>query len=645
MSRLIAAFVSALLFAVGCTSQPSADSVATAIVLTEQARAAAQPSATATAAPTATPRPTRTPSPTATPLTPRGIFENLSPAVARIESGDIFGSGVLIEGNYILTNAHVVWPIQEATLVFPDGAQMVAPVAGLDLLSDLALLGPIETDVAPLPLANGEGLGVGSPLLLIGYPGTAGRAPQPTLTETIVSRIYEHETLGMTFLQVDAPVAGGQSGGVAATMDGEVIGLTGHRVTDAGFGMVASAADIQPRLERMLAGPADTARGVDPQAVDTHHTFDIADNWTHAVFVADVPRGTTITIAVESENDAVIVIQDIRNIDFALGDDSTEGSERAQLTTTTAGPYFVIVRQHNAWPGSFALESNQSLMPYTDPDDGQSLRPDMTYEGLSDYPVDIDVFRMTLFNTQEFNINVSSLLIDPFLLIEPVALGVDYAVEDESSGGGLNDHDAELTYAPPGVGNFRVLVTDTQGQNAGGYLVTLRQPYSGGPTPVSPPPTATPLTSPVGSLTRYESDSLPFAIAFPFDFKENYQLPICRGYFHCWVSADTDVVIGQMEAELPLSDGQAWTLDGLGVQLETEGSKMGLHLLDHQTITTQTGAVGLVSSFVDQDDLYRVKVFTYLQEPNLFFRVIFTYDDPAQEELADYLFSTFEVTR
>ena len=128
MRRLIAAFVSALLFAVGCTSQPSADSVATAIVLTEQARAAAQPSATATAAPTATPRPTRTPSPTATPLTPRGIFENLSPAVVRIESGGMFGSGVLIEGNYILTNAHVVWPVQEATLVFPDGAQRVAPV-------------------------------------------------------------------------------------------------------------------------------------------------------------------------------------------------------------------------------------------------------------------------------------------------------------------------------------------------------------------------------------------------------------------------------------------------------------------------------------------------------------------------------------
>jgi len=146
-------------------------------------------------------------------------------------------------------------------------------------------------------------------------------------------------------------------------------------------------------------------------------------------------------------------------------------------------------------------------------------------------------------------------------------------------------------------------------------------------------------------VPRVESDDLPFAIAFPFDFKENYQLPICHGYFHCWVSPDMGVVIGQLEAELPLSDGQTWTLDGLGVQLEAEGIEMGLRLLGHQTITTQTGAVGLVSSFMDQDDLYRVKVFTYLQEPNLFFRVIFTYGDPAQEELADYLFSTFEVTR
>lgn len=96
---------------------------------------------------------------------------------------------MLIEGNYVLTNAHVVWPAADVIVTFTDGTRLEGvPVAGTDLLADLALLGPV-TSIAPLPLVDGESLAIGSPLLLIGYPGTTTGALQPTLTETLISRL------------------------------------------------------------------------------------------------------------------------------------------------------------------------------------------------------------------------------------------------------------------------------------------------------------------------------------------------------------------------------------------------------------------------------------------------------------------------
>ena len=416
MSRLIAAFVVMLLFAAGCSSSPPAATPAPTTAATPEP----QPTASPSPEPTATPSPTTTATtmPTATPLTPVGIFESLSPAVVRIEADGGFGSGVLIEDNYILTNAHIVWPAEEVTIIFPDGAEMVAPVAGVDLLVDLALVGPVETDIAPLTLVDGEALAVGSPLLLIGYPGDTTRYPRPALTQTLVSRLREYESLGMTYLQVDAPVAGGQSGGIAVTMDGQVIGLTGHRFTEAGLGLVASATDILSRLPSLLAEPAGAVRGGDPAQGATQHTFEIEDNWSHRVFIVDAPPGTTITAEVEGDGDAVLVIQDTTDVDSIVADETSEGIEEAQLVTTRQGPHFVIIRQHNDQPATYSLTSNQTLIPYTDPDDGRTLALGEVYQGLSDYPVDIDVFKLLLSTDEEANINLSSLLIDPFILVE-----------------------------------------------------------------------------------------------------------------------------------------------------------------------------------------------------------------------------------
>jgi S1-C subfamily serine protease len=642
MPAFMVAAILMLLALTACTG-PSQSVVETTVAATRVAEATAQPSETPTFTPTPVPTPESTATPT--PLTPTGIFDKLSSAVVRIESDSRFGTGALIEDNYILTNAHVVWPAKEVNIIFPGGKEIVAPVAGVDLLADLALVGPVQTDAAPLSLTDGEHLSVGSPLLLIGYPGDSTRHPRPALTQTLVSRLREQESFSMTYLQVDAPVAGGQSGGIAVTMEGDVVGLTGHRVSDVGFGLVASAADILPRLEPMLDEPTGAFRGGESVDGNMQHSFEIANNWTHRVFIVDTPIGTSITAEVDGDGDAVLIIQDTLDTDSIVADETSEGVEEAQLTTTTKGPHFVIVRQHNTWTATYTLQSNQSLIPYVDPDDGYALKIGDVYQGVSDYPVDIDVLTLLLTKDEAVNINVSSMLIDPILFVESVSLGIESLVEDRDSGDGVFDWDAEMTYRALNTGSFRILATDTRGHRAGGYQITVREPYADAPTPIAPAPTMTPAPSPIGRVARYESPIFPFAISYPASYDSESEIELCRTYSRCFVAPGGQAVMGILEYELMEQDGRLVTLEDLRVELEASSIDRGLQLIDHEEMISQANAPAIISTFEDPDTGIRVKVFTYILEPNLFFRVVFFYSALGYEEMADYLISTFEVTQ
>ena len=86
-------------------------------------------------------------------LTRPQVFAKVAPAIAFIQTGTASGSGVLIEEGYVVTNAHVVWPFDAARIVFPDGTEFgQVPVKGWDLLTDLAVLGPIDAPAQPAAL-------------------------------------------------------------------------------------------------------------------------------------------------------------------------------------------------------------------------------------------------------------------------------------------------------------------------------------------------------------------------------------------------------------------------------------------------------------------------------------------------------------
>lgn len=136
------------------------------------------------------------------------------------------GSGVIINANkgYIVTNNHVVENADEITVKLADGREFEAKKLGADDQSDIALL-KIEADnLAELPIADSDAMRVGDYVVAIGSPFGLSQ----TVTSGIISALgrsglniggYED------FIQTDAAINRGNSGGALVNLRGELVGI------------------------------------------------------------------------------------------------------------------------------------------------------------------------------------------------------------------------------------------------------------------------------------------------------------------------------------------------------------------------------------------------------------------------------------
>jgi S1-C subfamily serine protease len=508
-------------------------------------RVAAEVFATQTAeAPTPTHTPTTTPTltPTPTPLSVAAIFARVSPSVAFIDTPAGKGSGVLTEGGYVVTNAHVVWPFQEVRVVFPDGSEYHnVPVLNWDLLSDLAIIGPLQTPISPVVLVDGEDLIIGSDVFLLGYPGEVDQFPQPTITRGLISRLREWEPIEMTYFQTDATIAGGQSGGVLVSEEGEVIGISGLWFTEAGFGVVASATDVLPRIQRLIAD--EDVAGLGDRGVSLleegqlEHDFTLGHNWDRSIYVINEPIGTVVDITVEGENDAAFGLVDVFGNVLISANEGDSGVETGSATTKLAAPHFLILGSFSEGPGDFHVSSNCGLVPYDDVDDGTSVTIGQTLRASMDYPGDTDYFVIDLAAGDIINITADSVKIDPFLIVGYPEAKEEELVSDDDSGGGSFGVNAELIYRAPHSGSYFIIIEDAVGNRVGGYFLTVAPPPPGAtpvaprptPTPTATPeptstpipaPTPTPIPTPTIPMALYESAQYPFAIQYPAQWAE-----------------------------------------------------------------------------------------------------------------------------
>jgi S1-C subfamily serine protease len=382
--------IAANVFATQTAEAPTHTPTAT-VTSTPTTTATPTPTVTATFTPTPTSTPTPTHTPTPGPLTVEQIFERVSPSMAFIETPAGTGSGVLIADGYVVTCAHVVWPSRNVRVVLPDGSEHTdVPVQNWDLMVDVAVVGPLDTGAAPARLVDGEHLAIGSDVFLIGYPGETGRFPQPTITSGLFSRLREWEPAGISYLQTDATIAGGQSGGVLVSEDGEVIGISG--VIFAGeFALVASAADVSSRVERLIAGEDVSGLGerrLPEGGGQFEHSMVLESLWHETAYVLNEPGGTNVDVTIESDSDVYFHVRPAVGEELLAVDDDVGDRESGSVKTELDIPHLVIVGQWTEDTADVKLTSNQGLTPYDDVDDGVVIGVDETLLAAIDYPGD-----------------------------------------------------------------------------------------------------------------------------------------------------------------------------------------------------------------------------------------------------------------
>jgi Do/DeqQ family serine protease len=142
----------------------------------------------------------------------------------QIERG--VGSGVIVSADgSILTNHHVVEGANKITITTNDNKTYDAKIVGSDQPSDLAVLKIEATDLPFLVLGNSDNVRVGDIVLAIGNPLGIGQ----TVTAGIISAKGRRTGLSdgsfEDFLQTDAPINRGNSGGALVNLAGELIGI------------------------------------------------------------------------------------------------------------------------------------------------------------------------------------------------------------------------------------------------------------------------------------------------------------------------------------------------------------------------------------------------------------------------------------
>jgi serine protease Do len=231
--------------------------------------------------------------------------------------GRALGSGFFISSDgFIVTNNHVVANAREVVVSLKDGVELQADIIGTDPQTDLAVLKVRKAgNYAFVQFATRSRPRVGDWVVAVGNPfGLGGTATAGIVSAT--GRELANEVF-TDFIQVDAPINRGNSGGPTFNLNGEVIGVNTAIFSDTGGGSVgigfAIEAEAAKKITDTLIKDGKVVRGwlgVEIQNVDQR----VADAWglknNKGALVSRVTRGGPAETAGIRSEDIIIAVND-----------------------------------------------------------------------------------------------------------------------------------------------------------------------------------------------------------------------------------------------------------------------------------------------------------------------------------------------
>jgi serine protease DegQ len=226
------------------------------------------------------------------------------------------GSGVIVsDKGLILTNDHVVASADEIEVALADGRKLPAKVVGTDPDTDLAVLQVDAKDLPAITFAASDKLSVGDVVLAIGNPFGVGE----TVTQGIVSALGRNH-LGINtyenFIQTDASINPGSSGGALIDAEGNLVGVNSAIYSrnggSMGIGFAIPASLAKQVMEQIAASGSVTRGWIGIEAQDI--TPELAESFklpqARGSLIAGVLRNSPADVAGIRAGDVLLAIND-----------------------------------------------------------------------------------------------------------------------------------------------------------------------------------------------------------------------------------------------------------------------------------------------------------------------------------------------
>lgn len=227
------------------------------------------------------------------------------------------GSGVIITTNgYVVTNYHVISSAEEIEIILYDRRSYQAEVVGTDPSTDLALLKIDEKELAFLHLGNSDEVEIGDWVLAGGNPFNLSS----TVTAGIISAKARNINILMdqqaieSFLQTDAALNPGNSGGALVNVKGELIGVNSAIATPtgsyAGYSFAIPVNIVKKVIDDLLNyGVVQRGfLGVTIRDMNSELAEDLGISRTTGVYVDSVFKGSAAAMAGIKPRDIIINI-------------------------------------------------------------------------------------------------------------------------------------------------------------------------------------------------------------------------------------------------------------------------------------------------------------------------------------------------
>src|SRR5476649_671861 len=257
------------------------------------------------------------------------------------------GSGFIIDkAGYVVTNNHVVDASKKITVKLPDGRSFTAKLVGTDAATDVALL-KIASD-KPLPtveFGNDKTLRVGDWVVAVGNPFGLSNSVTAGIVSSLGRSNIESSQQYTSFIQIDAPINRGNSGGPTFDLRGQVIGMNSMIFSPSGGSVGIGFAIPATTIHDVVAQLQDHGRvargwlGVEIQSVSPEIASSLGLKEPKVAIVASVVPGGPAAKAGFEQGDVVTAI------DGKQVADSRDLTRKVATVVAGASADFSIQRQ------------------------------------------------------------------------------------------------------------------------------------------------------------------------------------------------------------------------------------------------------------------------------------------------------------